>query len=390
MGFGINNNRPSPSTALFARGSVSTPTGGSSGGARPTGSTNVSAGRGAELESPSGTRNPESLGRAGANDDFTPVTTGEQQTPLLNAIARGGTAPRSDSTMDRASRKLDELNRGLQAGLEGLKKVIERVKTPDARHLEDLIKVRARMVATRKAILDHTLDPFINHLRYVANHPSNIKNRPDIVAQAKNALAKATNIKNGPLNELNRHIKLMDDFISKAHKTVMGNPALKLLHGLSRVSAGLTGAFAAKEAYDISPAKDTPLLRVADGTISGLANLGLVAVGGLPAAIDNLTGRNASGALGTTVATVMALANTLLLRGDLGSINSLVDSMQQGKRGWIVQAASMVDEAVRSMGNPEEFANKTRNSSNPLLFLPSLAGENAHKLYESFKNLFGR
>jgi hypothetical protein len=225
------------------------------------------------------------------------------------------------------------------------------------------------------------------------DHPV-VKKNPKLLAQTQQVLLEALKFEQGPIRELRELIYRSSEFIKKSKNIIDNNPALRALHRVSEVTQVVGGVVAGVDGYARSPADETGL-KLLNGLLAGAGNFALMVVGGLPAAIDDFAlGGNARGAVTNAADSVIAFAK-LLFTGDPRTAESLVDKMEAGGNGPLVQAAARASAAVDALldGSPEairRFAEESRKSRNPIISGAASAGENAYKLIDSLKKLFSR
>jgi hypothetical protein len=311
---------------------------------------------------------------------------------MVNDIARSNTAQEMNALVDQAAGALNKATRFLAVGAASTDALIRQWMKPDERNLAGLVQLKTRLEATRNGLLNSAVDPMIRHLEFVLQHPAN-QNNPQLLERTRGMLQQALQLKGSPeIAALNRQIREVKSFIQANKNIINNNPMLKTLNKLSNALNVIGGVTAGGQNFTSSPASST-WLKAVDGVTGGAANYGLLVAGGLPVAVDNaLLGGNASGALNNASNTATALTQ-LLLGGGIGGAASLVEKMQAGGNGPLVQAASQVNTAIDSLGSPEamaRFAEASLNSSNPIVSFAAHVGAGASMVGDSFKDFFGR
>jgi hypothetical protein len=294
-----------------------------------------------------------------------------------------------------AASGVDKLSNSLKLGTQTIDSYINNFVASES-SVEDLLRFKTRLQGMRNAILNNAMDPVINHLEYVLNHPENqiFQNDPnfqvktDFLNDMRAKLAQARQVKGPGVAILNEQIRKVKNII-QSNQAILKHPALNAMHKLSNVLNVIGGvATGVQSAYN-SPASNTAL-KVIGGFVSGGLDIGLMAVGGLPAAADKFLGNNLGGSLNNTVDTVTALTE-FLLGGDIRATESLVEKMKAGGNGTLVQALTTLPANIEALGDPaqlERVVRENSNSSNPIVSVISRGGEGAGSATFAIKGYF--
>jgi len=417
MGLGVTN-RPNPLMALIARGSVSNPTGGSSGGKPSTGSTNGATGQGEGPEQGAGTGNR--LDTGGGQSSFTAdpnlIAGGRagrhryQPRPAAPPPARTQAPPPApardfDAEVGKIGKELARFSSLLNAEVQSVNSLIKQWVKPNPDQVLKLIQVESRLkIMIKQEKLNTAMAPVLSHLRYVLNHPANQGNTK-LLNHTRTLLKQAEALTELPA--LRQQLANVRTIIN-AHKTLIStSPVLqamsKLMNIIGSVGKGV-------ESASNSPASN-PALRAAGGAATGATVYGLMIFGGPTVLADEILGTNMlSGSVNNTVDTIAAFTDVLLnsdIRKD-NALTKLLKKNESGGNGVLVQAATKVNAALDAVlkGDPKalnDFVEGCLKSPNFLLRFGAHLGEGAQMwttpegresvkqfLKDSFNKLFGR